>query len=136
MTKRFFAAFAAAMMAMATMNAGNTNGGNNTETQQMMGQMATQKVSIEVTGMDNNKYVYRLDEMGRVESRVSYKQSKMSGEWVPVAAYTVFFGEKENVLTYAEYNAENHVFNLHAKQQKFNSKDYPELIKVPNVNVE
>lgn len=133
MATKFLAAFAAAMMAMTTMSANNING-NDANSSNSHAEGDINKVCVEIIGTNNYKYVYNLDENGRVANRISYQQNKSNGEWMPVAAYSVYYGQKENVLTYAEYNPDNKVFNNHPKQQVFNATEYPELIRVPKIN--
>lgn len=66
------------------------------------------------------------DEMGRVVNKIIYKD--VDGFWCPLGAYSVYYGEEENVLTYAQWDKSNHRFTLNAQQQHFNNKDYPVLI--------
>lgn len=134
MATRFFTAFAVAMMAMATMSANNTQRKETMCDADVLPVVTARTMSIEVIGTDNNKYVYKLDGNGRVENRISYKQCKWSGTWKPQAAYTVFYGENETILTYAEYNAESKIFNLNPIQKHFTANEYSELLRVLKTN--
>lgn len=77
------------------------------------------------------RYEYKLDERGRVLNRVSYIYNKVSDKWLPFAAYSVFYGTEETVLTYAEYDHFHHTFTINAQQARYAAVDYPELIKAP-----
>lgn len=134
MTTKIFAAFVAAMMSVATMNATNNSKKNNTQTPDILPgvTVTAQKKTIEFVGRDN-KYEYNLDDKGRVSTKVSYAAKDFGRGWTPIAAYSVFYGEEETVLTYAEFNPTTGVFNLNPQQKRYNAKEYPELIRVPQV---
>ena len=106
MATRFFAAIVAAFMTMSTLSANNNQNSKNNMKPVIVQKEYARMLSIEVSGTDNIKYVYNLDENGRVTNRVSYKFNNKSGKWTPVSVYSVFYGEEENVLTYAEYNSQ------------------------------
>lgn len=136
MTKIFFAAFAAAMMSATTMSANNkenTNGSDNPDV--LPGVTVTaKKMSVEVIGTDNNKYEYNLDDNGRVSTRIAYTYNDISGKWTPCCAYTVFYGQDETVLTYAEYNSAKKTFNINPQQTRYNTHEYPIIINVPQIS--
>ena len=133
MATRFFAAIVAAFMSMSTLSASNNQNSKNIMKPVIVQKDYAQVLSIEVSGTDNIKYVYNLDENGRVTNRVSYKFNSKNGKWTPVSVYSVFYGEEENVLTYAEYNSQRKLFNSNPQQKRFNANEYPELIRIPQV---
>lgn len=136
MTTKFFAAFAAAMMTVATISANNNNEpskGSNPDDNVLPGvtvvASANQK-TIEVFSADCSKrFEYNLDAQGRVSSKVNYIGSKKG--WTPYAAYSVFYGEEETVLSYAEYNPTTKTFTSNPKQVRYDAKAFPEIIRVP-----
>lgn len=132
MTTRIFTTFVAAIMTMSTMSAHNQNSTNTTASASVQKEHV-QKMSIEILGTEGNKYVYNMDSKGRVVNRISYKLNKINGKWLPISAYSVFYGDGENILTYAEYNPISNAFNCNAQQKSFNANDFPELIRVPQI---
>lgn len=74
----------------------------------------------------NYKTSFIKDDEGRIINKIIYKD--VNGSWCPLGAYSVYYGEEENVLTYAQWDKAHHRFTLNAQQQRFNSKDYPVLI--------
>jgi len=137
MKTRFFAAFVAAMMAI-TMNANNKE--NNSQvsapddnTLPNVTVVAKSNKSIEVMYGTNKKAVFNLDGMGRVSEKVSYEKNILNN-WKPISAYSVFYGETETVLTYAEYDDINKTFTLNAQQTLYPASEYPIIINVPKVN--
>lgn len=134
MATRIFATFVAAIMAMTTMSAHNNQNSTNTTASASVQKENVQKMSIEILGTEGNKYVYNMDSKGRVVNRISYKLNKNNDKWSPISAYSVFYGESENILTYAEYNPMSHAFNSNAQQKNFNANDFPELIRVPQIS--
>lgn len=89
--------------------------------------------SIEVMYGTNKKAVFNLDGMGRVSEKVSYEKNILNN-WKPISAYSVFYGETETVLTYAEYDDINKTFTLNAQQTLYPASEYPIIINVPKVN--
>lgn len=77
------------------------------------------------------KTVYSTDEQGRVISKIILV--KGYDAWEPVGAYTVYYGEEENIVTYAAWNRSSKAFNKNAVQQHFNAKDYPVVIALPKI---
>lgn len=77
----------------------------------------------------NFKTVYKKDAEGRVVNKVIYKSA--DGQWSPVGAYSIYYGEKENVLTYAQWDKKTKTFTLNAQQKHFDSKDYPIVMNAP-----
>jgi len=135
MATKFFAAIAAMMMTVATMSANN----NNKETSATPDDYTlpgvtvvatgSQKV-IETFGANHMKYEFNLDNMGRVSTKVSYVMKKKD-QWTPIAAYSVFYGEEETVLSYAEYDNVRKTYTRNAKQVRYNAAEFPEIIRVP-----
>lgn len=135
MTTKFFAAFAAMMMTVATMSANNVkkeSAQTDDNTLPNVTVVAKSNKSVEVMYGMNKKAVFNLDGMGRVSTKVSYKMNDLYA-WSPVSVYSVFYGEEETVLTYAEYDFVNKTFTRNAQQVRYNANDYPEVIKVPMV---
>lgn len=133
MKTKIFAAFVAAMMTM-TMSA--TNKENNTNAPQsdnvLPGVTVVATASQRTLLMNNKKFVYNLDGSGRVSTKVSYKKDN-TDNWTPISAYTVFYGQEETILTFAEYNPQTKAFNLKPQQTRFNAEEYPVIIRVPEV---
>lgn len=135
MTTKFFAAFAAMMMTVATMSANNVkkeSAQTDDNTLPNVTVVAKSNKSVEVMYGMNKKAVFNLDGMGRVSTKVSYKMNDLNA-WSPVSVYSVFYGEEETVLTYAEYDYVNKTFTRNAQQVRYNANEYPEVIKVPMV---
>lgn len=131
MTTKFFAAFVAAMFSL-TMSAADIVS-NNTSSQpdnDLPGVTVLGKRKVEIFNTDHTmKFEFNLDAAGRVETKVNYIGS--DDKWSPVSAYSVFYGEKETVLTYAEYNVLTKTFTRNPKQVRYNATEYPEIIRVP-----
>lgn len=77
------------------------------------------------------KTVYNTDRDGRVKEKIVYYMNS-NGAWVPLAAYSVFYGEDTNTVTYAEWNSKTRTFTQKAKQQQFDAKQYPVLFVLPS----
>ena len=136
MKTKIFAAFVAAMMTM-TMSASNNVKNNNSATTPdntlpnvVVIATAKQKVMEVKANGRHMKYEYNLDDMGRVSTKVSYAKNIMNS-WTPISAYSVFYGNDETVLTFAEYDMMKKTYTQNAKQVKFNAVDYPVIIRVP-----
>jgi len=84
------------------------------------------------TGADGHDYknVYITDEEGRVTSKVLYVMNA-DGMWSPMGAYSVFYGDSTNTLTYAAYDSKTHTFTKHAQQTAFDAAEYPVVITMP-----
>jgi len=137
MTTKFFAAIAAMMMTVATMSANNNtkneaSASSDDNTLPNVTVVAKSNKSVEVMYGTDKKAVFNLDGMGRVSTKVSYKKNDLNA-WNPVCAYSVFYGETETVLSYAEYDNVRKTFTLNAQQTRYSATDYPEIIRVPNV---
>jgi len=136
MTTKFFAAIAAMMMTV-TMSANNTvkneaSASSDDNTLPNVTVVAKSTQSVEVMYGTNKKAVFNLDGMGRVSTKVSYKKNSLN-DWNPVSAYSVFYGEDETVLSYAEYDNVRKSFTLNAQQTRYSATEYPEIIRIPNV---
>jgi len=134
MTTKFFSAFVAMMMTVATMSANNNKETSATPDDYTLPGVTvvatgSQKV-IETIGTNHMKYEFNLDNLGRVSTKVSYVMKKKD-HWTPISAYSVFYGEEETVLTYAEYDRVSKSFTLNAKQVRYNASEFPEIIRVP-----
>lgn len=80
-------------------------------------------------GEKKYKIVYTTDEHGRVTSKIILVNG--NDAWVPVSAYSVYYGDDENILTYAAWSNSSKAFNKNAVQQHFSAKDYPVVIAMP-----
>lgn len=81
-------------------------------------------------GNSTTKYVYNLDEQGRVASKIRYTLNE-EGKWNPSIAYSVHYGENETTVTCAGWNADAHSFTKNAKQIHLNAQEYPVAIQMP-----
>ena len=133
MKTKIFAAFVAAMMTI-TMNASNKENKTNAPQSDnvLPGVTVIATANQRTIEMNDKKYEFNLDGSGRVSTKVSYRKDNMNN-WAPISAYSVFYGNDETILTYAEYNPSTKIFNLRPQQTRFNAVDYPEIIKVPQV---
>lgn len=136
MTTKIFSAFVAMMMTVVSMSANNNQKGNTSASVDdnvlpgvTVVATASQKV-VEVFGEHHMKYEYNLDGLGRVSTKISYLM-KSNEQWRPISAYSVFYGENETILTYAEYDNVRKTYTRNAKQVRYNAADYPEIIRVP-----
>lgn len=79
----------------------------------------------------NKNYMttYKMDAQGRVVNKVVFKS--VDGQWNPIGAYSVFYGESENIVTYAQWDKDSQTFTRNAVQQHFDSKDYPVVLTSP-----
>lgn len=91
------------------------------------------KVIMAKDAKDNDlKYEYKTDSQGRVVSKVKYFWNKADQNWTPMCAYSVFFGNDSNVLSYSEWNKVSHTFISNGKQAVYDAKKFPVLIAMPN----
>lgn len=77
------------------------------------------------------KYEYKTDSHGRVVSKINYFWNKADQDWTPMCAYSVFFGQDSNVLSYSEWNKVTHTFISNSRQTSYDAKQYPILISLP-----
>lgn len=78
----------------------------------------------------NYKIVYSTDEKGRVVAKIILRKSPIEyNRWVPESAYSVFYGESKNVLTFGKWNGRE--FRADAEQVRYDANDYPVLISMP-----
>lgn len=137
MTTKIFAAFVAAMMTMTMSASNNVKNNNNASTPDntlpnvVVIATAKQK-TMEVVAANGRhmKYEYNLDDMGRVSTKVSYVKNIMDN-WTPISAYSVFYGNEETVLTFAEYDMMKKTYSQNAKQVRYNAVEFPLIIRVP-----
>lgn len=127
-TIKFFAALIAASVISINANAKNEANIANVSTEQP----TSVHYKYNNVGDNNFKTVYSTDELGRVTSKMVFIMS--NDQWVPVGAYSVYYGKDENILTYAAWNKTSKSFNKNATQQHFNAKDFPVLIALPNAS--
>ncbi len=135
MTTKFFSAFVAMMMTVVTMSANNTKKENPASPDNVLPAVtvvasANQK-TVEVFGKNHMKYEFNLDNLGRVSTKVSYVKT-ITNKWIPISAYSVFYGENETILSYAEYDSDRKTYSLNPQQSRYNASEYPEIIPVPN----
>jgi len=123
--KKILVAFVAALT-MTTANAADKNNSSTAVSPSTNNQ--TEFVYYE--GEKTSKYVYSLDEQGRVSSKVRYTLNN-KGKWMPSLAYSVFYGENETIVTCAGWNSNAHSFNKNAKQIHLDSKEYPVVFHMP-----
>lgn len=139
MTTKFFAAFVAAIMTISTVSAADVNNTKKGETDPdnvlpgvTVVATGSQKIVEAFNGDRKMKYEFNLDAQGRVATKVSYVMNYCD-KWAPIAAYSVFYGETETVLTYAEYDHSRKTFTRNPKQVRYNAADYPVIIRVPGM---
>lgn len=85
-----------------------------------------------VDGVDKSvKFDYKIDEQGRVTSRVQKVWNSFSCEWEPVAAYSVSYSDSETVVTYGKYKRSNGTFTYDVQQLRLNASEYPYVFKAP-----
>lgn len=135
MTTKIFAAFAAMMMTVTTMSANNAkkeSAQSDDNTLPNVTVVAKSNKSVEVMYGSRKKAVFNLDGMGRVSTKISYKKNDFNS-WSPLSAYSVFYGEEETVLTYAEYDDVHRTYTRNVQQKRYNASEYPIVIKVPNM---
>lgn len=94
-------------------------------------EIVKQKVmQTQVNGHDM-KFVYNTDESDRVSSKVCYQWNAVNGQWEPVSAYSVFYGQDETIVSFAEWNKKTQTFTLNGKQERYDAKAYPIVISIP-----
>lgn len=133
MATKIFTALVA-MMITVSMSASNSVKKNTTAVHDhdLPGVTVTAKRNtIQVIYNNTKKLEYNLDGKGRVASKVVY--AGHNDGWSPVSAYSVFYGEKETVLTYAEYDDVHKTYTRNPKQTIYDANEYPEIIRVPNI---
>jgi len=89
-----------------------------------------QKEFIYYEGNNTIKFVYNLDAQGRVSSKVRYTLDNI-GKWQPTMAYSVFYGDKETIVTCAGWSMDSRAFNKNAKQIHLDAEKYPVAINMP-----
>jgi len=77
----------------------------------------------------DSKVVFSKDDQGRVTSKVILHMN--NGEWVPVGAYSIFYGETENIVTYAGWDSKTKTFTKSPSQQSFDATKYPVVMTMP-----
>ena len=77
----------------------------------------------------DSKVVFSKDDQGRVTSKVILHMN--NGEWVPVGAYSIFYGETENIVTYAGWDSKTKTFTKSPSQQTFDAAKYPVVMTMP-----
>lgn len=124
-TINLFAAMIAALIISV-----NANANNKSDMSEIRNDHTT-SVMHKYNNVDGKKYktVYSTDDMGRVTSKMIFTEG--DGTWIPVCAYSVFYGDDENIVTYAAWNKSSKTFNKNAVQQHFNAKEYPVVIAKP-----
>lgn len=93
----------------------------------------TNSRSMVQTYEDGNsyKYDYILDNNGRVVNKISSRWNSDTSEWVPVSAYSVVYTNDETVLSFARYNPSTKTYSKDVQQSRYNSSEYPVIIRVP-----
>jgi len=129
--KKFITFIAVAIMAVANMNAKNNN--NNVEFNNDLPVIANVQGlgnAIQRYNDEGDRYDFRLDDEGRVVSKISYVLNDYN-RWVPVAAYTVSYGKDEVILNYGEFNYKTNDFRKNVKQMRYDANEVSEIIRVP-----
>ena len=78
------------------------------------------------------KNTYKYDENGNMINKITFL--KEDGFWKPVSAYSIHYGENENTVTFALWDAQHKTFTLNAKQNKYDNKDFISVIDTINYN--
>ena len=68
------------------------------------------------------KNAYKYDENGNMINKITF--IKEEGFWKPVSAYSIYYGENENTVTFALWDAQHKTFTLNAKQNKYDNKEF------------
>ncbi len=116
-TKLFIAAFVAALGMTTTKAYAET-----------MNEGDASREILCASGLNTYKYVYNMDEQGRVTQKIRYQQDA-KGCWMPNVAYTVFYGDQQTVVTCAYWNGRT--FTKNAQQVYLDAKEYPTAINAP-----
>lgn len=107
-------------------NAENNKNNNGNSTMSITKSVSYVASDARVTRIVNYKTSYIKDEQGRVINKIVYKWADDS--WRPLGEYSVYYGDEENILTYAQWDRVNHTFTKNPQQQHFDSNEYPVLI--------
>lgn len=131
-TINFIAAVITSVMFTVNANAAVNEVKDNNESKAVEVSNSTNRSMVQIT-VDGKmvKYDYILDNEGRVINKVASRWNDDYSEWTPVAAYSVVYTEDETVLSYAKYNSFSKTYTTDVKQTRFNAKDYPIVIRVP-----
>lgn len=122
--KKFFSLIAVAMMMSAVANA------EGKMTTEMAGTPAPAPMTTKVMFENNNhKVTYIKDDHGRVINKIVYQS--VNGQWEPLGAYSVYYGEDETVLSYSRWDCVSHTFTANGQQTRYDSKEFPVIIIVP-----
>ncbi len=72
------------------------------------------------------KNAYKYDENGNMINKITF--IKEEGFWKPVSAYSIYYGENENTVTFALWDVKSKTFTLNAKQNKYSNKEFLSVI--------
>ena len=72
------------------------------------------------------KEAYKYDEDGNMVNIITFVHE--DGIWKPVSAYSIHYGENENVVTFALWDELHKTFTLNAKQNKYSNKEFAFVI--------
>lgn len=124
-TMKFFAAIIAAFVITTSASANTVkNSASVSRSSQIQKTYIYNKV-----GEASSKVVYSTDEQGRVINKIILHMN--NGEWTPVGAYSVYYGDSVNTVTYAGWNSNSRTFTKNPSQQSYDAKDYPVVIAMP-----
>ena len=68
------------------------------------------------------KNAYKYDENGNMVNMITFL--KEDGFWKPISAYSIHYGENENTVTFALWDAQHKTFTLNAKQNKYSNNAF------------
>ena len=72
------------------------------------------------------KEAYKYDEDGNMVNIITFVHE--DGIWKPVSAYSIHYGDNENVVTFALWDDLHKTFTLNAKQNKYSNKEFAFVI--------
>ena len=92
--------------------------------------ITTNKVTILKKVFKKNKHTYKeaykYDKEGNMVNIITF--IKENGFWKPVSAYSIHYGENENVVTYALWDDQHKTFTMNAKQDIYSNKEFATVI--------